>query len=76
MSDSLAKPFEVATGIGPVTDGIINTFLNKITSGGVVDRVTAVVSSQVRKYIYFAGLLYLVLVALLIFIIYILLRKK
>jgi len=73
-----------ATGIGPVTDGVVNTVLEKFSSRDfkemvsdrIVSPVTEMISNKLRPYIYMCGALYLLLVILLIVIIYLLINKK
>lgn len=75
--------YHFETGIGPVTDRVLSSVLSILTRNDfktlitdkVMDPITNAVNEKVRPYIYTSIIMYLVLLALLIYII-ILLRKK
>lgn len=72
------------TGFGPMTDKILNVFLERITSNNfkelltdkIVSPVTQIVNEKIKPYVYISLALYMIIIFLLLFIIYILLRKK
>lgn len=72
------------TGIGPLIDKILNTILNKLNTENfkgklvdkIVDPITGIIIQKIRPYIYAGIILYLILVVLLVFIIYLLLKQK
>lgn len=72
------------TGIGPMTDRVLNMIVDRLTSGNfkeiltdkIVDPITTVVNDKIRPYIYISIILYLILVGLLLVIIYLQVKKK
>jgi len=72
------------TGMGPMTDRILGTVLDKITSGDfrevltdkIVDPVTEIINKKIKPYVYISLGLYTILVIFLIIIIYLLIKKK
>lgn len=74
----------VATGIGPMTDRILNSFVDKLSSDNfkekiyekIIEPVTQIVTERAKPYIYTGIALYVVVVVLLLIIIYMLTKKK
>lgn len=72
------------TGIGPMTDRILNTILEMVTADKfkekitdkVVYPVTEIINDKIKPYIYMAAGLYCVLIVLLIVIIYLLISAR
>lgn len=84
MSKSKTNERKIVTGIGPATDKLIGTVVDKITSADfqnlfedkVVDPVLEVVSKKARPYIYLGIACYIVVFLMLCFIIYLLLKNN
>lgn len=82
MDDSNLQ--SVRTGIGPMTDRIINELIDKIDINDykekiyekIVDPLTSMINKRIQPYIYFSAGLYILIIILLLIIIYILLNKK
>lgn len=78
------KNFHVETGIGPTTDNILNSVLDKLNTdqfkGKIMDKVlnpvTDVINKKLRPYVHIGIAAYLILVILLLIIIYLLVSKK
>jgi hypothetical protein len=78
------QPGYVETGMGPVTDKVINTILSKLSStkfrneisNRVFDPIMNDVKQKVIPYLYMGGIMYLIIVFLLVIIIYILVKKR
>lgn len=76
--------FKFETGIGPMTDRILNSVLDRVTSGNfkekltdkIVDPVMLSINNKIRPYVYTGIILYAILVILLIVIIYLLVKKN
>ena len=76
--------FKFETGIGPMTDRLLNTILDRLTTGNfkgkltdaVLDPVTEVIYVKIKPYVYASLLLYSILIVLLVIIIYLLVVKK
>ena len=76
--------FNLQTGMGPLTDNLLNTVLDRVTSGDfrerladkIVDPITDVINKKIQPYIYLAAGLYILLVILLLVIIYLLVKKN
>lgn len=76
--------FNLQTGIGPMTDNILNTILDRVTTGDfkekltdkIVSPITDMINRKIQPYLYLASGLYLVVLILLLIIIYILIKKK
>ncbi len=72
------------TGMGPVTDKILGTILDRVTSGDfkeiltdkIVDPITEIINIKIKPYVYVSIGLYIIVIILLIIIIYLLLKKK
>lgn len=72
-----------ATGIGPTTDKILNTLIDRFTSGDfrekltdrIVDPITNMINDKIRPYIYVCIGLYFIVILLLIVIIWLLIKK-
>ena len=72
------------TGIGPTTDKILQTILDRLTTDKfreklidkIVDPVTNIINEKIRPYVYVSIGLYSVVIILLLFIIYLLSKKK
>ena len=75
---------KIETGIGPVTDRLLGTVIDRLANSDfreiltdkIVDPITEVVNRKIRPYIYAGVGLYTVLVVLLAIIIYLLMKKK
>jgi hypothetical protein len=88
MNSDENRPFydnpRFSTGIGPMTDRLLNTVFEKLSSDNfrqnledkIIDPITDVVSKKMRPYIYTSIVLYIILLILLIAIIVLLIRKK
>ncbi|ADO18231.1 hypothetical protein [Acanthamoeba castellanii mimivirus] len=76
--------FHFETGIGPITDRILNSILDKLTSDNfkdklmdkIVDPVTMMINDRIRPYVYIGIVMYAILVILLLIIIYMLYKKS
>lgn len=74
----------INSGIGPSVDNLINVLIEKICSKNFKDNIKNkvlqpsinVAYSKMKPYLYFGGLLYLLLVILQLFIIYLLFNVK
>src|SRR5207247_954958 len=72
------------TGIGPTTDRILNSILDRLTTDNfkekltdkIVYPITHLINKKLKPYVYVSMTLYLILVVLLVFIIYLLLKNK
>ena len=72
------------TGMGPVTDRILNEFIDGIANDKYRDKIndkvvyplTTIINQRVQPYVYFSAGLYILIIILLLIIIYILLNKK
>lgn len=72
------------TGIGPMTDKILNSILDRVNtdsfreklSDKIVDPVTQIINDKIRPYVYVSLTMYAIIVILLIIIIYMLYKKK
>jgi len=72
------------TGLGPVTDKLLNTIFEKITTKDfkekiaekIVDPVTEIINEKIQPYVYISMGLYIILIILLLVIIYLLLVRK
>jgi len=84
MSQNENNNFSFATGIGPMTDRVLNTVLDRLSTDKfrekltdkIVGPVTNVVSQKVKPYIYLTIGLYAIVIILLIIIIYMLMKKQ
>lgn len=73
-----------STGIGPMTDQILNTMLDRLTTDNfrekltqkIVDPVTEIINKKIQPYIYVSAVLYVIVIILLIVIIYLIQRKN
>ncbi|AGC01860.1 hypothetical protein H012_gp603 [Acanthamoeba polyphaga moumouvirus] len=78
-----ADNIKFETGIGPMTDKILNSIFDRITTDGfreklmdkIVDPITGIINEKIRPYIYLIIIMYIILVILLITIIYLLVKK-
>ena len=76
--------FKFATGIGPITDKILNSILDRFTSDGfkekltdkIVDPITNIINEKIKPYVYVSVGLYFIVIILLIVIIYLLIKKQ
>lgn len=72
------------TGIGPITDKVLNTVLDRLKNSDfkekltyvVVDPITDMISVKIRPYLYLGAVLYLIVIILLVIIIYQMSSKK
>lgn len=75
---------KLKTGMGPVTDRIVNELIDGFTidayqdkiNNKFVDPITEIINRRVQPYVYLSGGLYIVIIILLCVIIYILVHKK
>jgi hypothetical protein len=75
---------KIETGMGPITDKIINEFINGISidnyesriNDKVLDPITKLINKKMQPYMYLSGGLYIVIILLLLIIIYMLFTKK
>lgn len=80
----LEENFKFQTGIGPMTDKILNSILDRITSDSfkeklsdkIVDPVIGLINQKIKPYVYTCLVLYAIIIILLLIIIYLLLNKK
>lgn len=80
----LDNNFRFETGIGPITDKILNSILDRLTTDNfkerltdkIVDPVTTIINQKIKPYIYTSMALYAILVILLVIIIYLLVTKR
>jgi hypothetical protein len=78
------KEKKIETGVGPMTDQILNTLVEKINSdmfkstitSKILDPLTASVNEKIKPYVQISMGLYGVVVILMIIIIYLLVTKK
>lgn len=86
MSNSLnnLNPLNrLETGIGPITDRVLNTVVDRISSpefreqlnNKVVAPITNTIYRKSRKYIYTGVVLYAIIIIMLIVIIYLLMKR-
>jgi len=76
--------YKFISGIGPITDNILNDIFNKITSNNFGERILAKVSKplmtainqKIQPYIYWSIAMYLLIIVLLIVIIYLLVKRN
>ncbi|AGD92303.1 hypothetical protein LBA_00385 [Megavirus lba] len=72
------------TGIGPITDKVLNSVLDRVTADGfreklvdkIVDPITSIINDKIRPYVYLLIFLYILLIVLLVIIIYLILKKS
>lgn len=72
-----AGKFQIDTGIGPITDGILNGIINNITSGNYKDKLDKLVNplisligDKLKPIVYVILVLYALILVLLIYIIF------
>jgi hypothetical protein len=78
------KNSQFVTGMGPVTDKIINDIIQKLSADGVkdqllyrcIDPVTEIINEKIQPYIYVSIGLYIIVIMLLLIIIYLLIVRK
>ena len=78
------QSFRFETGIGPVTDNILNTILDRLSSDGfkekltdkIVDPVTTMINKKIKPYVKISIGLYSIVIVLLCIIIYLIMSKK
>jgi len=76
--------FNFQTGIGPVTDNILNAILDRFTTAQfqgkllnkIVSPLTNVINEKIKPYVYISIGLYVFIVLLLFIIIFLVVRKK
>jgi len=74
----------VETGMGPITDRIINELINGFAidnyhdkiNDKFVDPITKIINRRMLPYVYLSGGLYIIIIVLLLIIIYMLTNKK
>lgn len=84
METADEQNFRVVTGIGPVTDRILNGVLDKLSSrefkeklnDKLIDPLTQIVNEKMQPYIYASLALYSIVIILLLIIIYFVVIKK
>lgn len=75
---------KIETGVGPITDRLINATIDTINSPSfkknvsekIIDPASEAISRKIKPYIYLGFLMYLIVVILLIIILIMLTRKK
>jgi len=80
--ESINKDFE--SGFGPITDKMLNAIFNLLTnqsfqekmSDKLVSPLTIMINNKIKPYVYASLFLYLVIIALLFAIIYLLQKDK
>lgn len=76
--------FNVESGIGPMTDNILNTILDRVTSGDfkeqltnkIVSPVIDIINKKIKPYLYVGIALYLLIILLLLIIVFLVIKKK
>ena len=76
--------FKFQTGIGPMTDKILNSILDRLTSESfkekvsdkIVGPVTEIINRKIKPYVYTSIGLYGIVILLLLIIIYLLIVRK
>ena len=74
----------IETGMGPITDRMINELINGFAidnykdkiNDKLVDPLTSIINRRMQPYVYLSGGLYIVIIVLLLIIIYVLITKK
>jgi len=81
---SLDDSAKFETGMGPMTDSILNLILEKISTTNFREKLTdnimcpisQMVNQRIRPYVYISVVLYCIIIILLLAIIYLLLKKN
>jgi len=76
--------FKFNTGIGPITDRILNSILDRLATDSfrekltdkIVDPITNIINQKIKPYVYISVTMYLIVIILLIVIIYLLVKKN
>ena len=85
ISENIANQLNrFETGIGPMTDRVLNNIVDKVTSGNfqeiltnkIADPIMHIINKKTQPYIFGALVLYIIVVILLIWIIYLLLSRR
>ena len=74
----------IETGLGPLTDRVLNTILDKLSSDNfreqlsnrIVDPTLGIINRKIKPYIYTMIIAYAILVVLLIIIIWLLVKRR
>jgi len=77
------QSLKIETGIGPITDKILNDILNRLTtdnfkeklSAKIIEPLTTIINEKIQPYINISIGLYIIVIVLLLIIIYFLIRK-
>lgn len=72
------------TGIGPTTDKILNTVLDRLATDKfkekltdkIVDPITEIINEKIKPYVYVSVGLYGIIIALLVIIIYLIMKNR
>lgn len=83
INHNINNELKLETGIGPFTDGLLVSILDRITSGDfreilidkIVDPITEIINKKIKPYVYISIVLYSVVIVLMIYIIF-LLKKR
>lgn len=83
-SNSQENQFKIETGIGPMTDNLLNCILDRLSNDNfkekltnkIVDPVTFMINRKIKPYINLSVGLYGLVIVLLCVIIYLLVKKK
>lgn len=64
------------TGLGPMTDRILNQVATTLSSDKVLEPLTSAAKKRVMPYVKIMGIMYIILIVLLLIIIYLLIMIK
>uniref|UniRef100_A0A6C0C9B4 Uncharacterized protein n=1 Tax=viral metagenome TaxID=1070528 RepID=A0A6C0C9B4_9ZZZZ len=70
------NPNEFKSGMGPMTDRLLNGILDVISKENFSQRFTQIVNDRVQPYVHIGMFMYAVVIVLLLVIIYLLYDKK
>lgn len=81
---NIRDKFRVETGIGPMTDNILNTILDRITTDNfrgkltdkIIQPITGMINEKIKPYLYISLLLYSFIVILLFVIILLVMMRR
>ena len=65
----------IETGIGPLTDSVLNSIVMKIKTGILQEPFSELINGKIKPYIYICSGLYIIIVVLLIVIMYLVVKK-
>jgi hypothetical protein len=83
-NDTLKINNNIKTGIGPITDNLINDCLKKLSSCEIKDKIVKNlldplfndISGKLQPYLYLISALYAIILILIVIIIYLIITKK